>query len=193
MAGHEQLNMSDDRLRELERRFSESGSVDDEAAYLSELVRVGDLPREQLELASYCGHPAARQALGEGPWKRIESTDEWLDWVRGLRAWGHVTCVRAFAAAYRDVALPLVEVDPALKGSPFLTWAEQMVGRIEAWLDEPNPEKLEALVEGDDRCRVVMEDPAGNLMGLPGGWDALSAAVRSALAPTIPHRDSKSA
>ena len=35
--------MSEEHLRELERRFQESGSVEDEAAWLLERVRVGDL------------------------------------------------------------------------------------------------------------------------------------------------------
>ena len=43
--------MSDAKLRELERRWKESGAVEDEAAYLLERVRVGDLTRERLELA----------------------------------------------------------------------------------------------------------------------------------------------
>ena len=54
--------MSDSKLRELERRWRETGSVDDEAAYLRERVRVGDLTQERLELAAYCGHEGARRA-----------------------------------------------------------------------------------------------------------------------------------
>jgi hypothetical protein len=58
--------VSDARLRELERRWKETGSVDDEAAYLLERVRVGDLTRERLELAAYCGHEGATRAkVGE--------------------------------------------------------------------------------------------------------------------------------
>ena len=56
--------MSDAKLRELERKWKESGSVEDEAAYLRERVRVGDLTQERLELAAYCGHGAASLALG---------------------------------------------------------------------------------------------------------------------------------
>lgn len=56
--------MSDARLRELERRWKETGSPDDEAAYLLERVRVGDLTRERLELAAYCGHEGARRSIG---------------------------------------------------------------------------------------------------------------------------------
>ncbi len=53
--------MSDTKLRDLERRWEETGSPDDEAAYLLERVRVGDLSRERLELAAYCGHEGARK------------------------------------------------------------------------------------------------------------------------------------
>jgi hypothetical protein len=35
--------VSDDRLRELERRWKETGAVEDEAAYLKERVRAGEL------------------------------------------------------------------------------------------------------------------------------------------------------
>lgn len=55
--------MSDARLRELERRWKETKSPDDEAAYLLERVRVGDLTRERLELAAYCGQASARIVL----------------------------------------------------------------------------------------------------------------------------------
>ena len=51
--------MSDEKLRELERRWKETESVEDEAAWLKERVRVGDLTQERLELAAYCGHEAA--------------------------------------------------------------------------------------------------------------------------------------
>jgi hypothetical protein len=54
--------MSDTKLRDLERRWKETGTVDDEAAYLLERVRVGDLGRERLELAAYCGHEGASRA-----------------------------------------------------------------------------------------------------------------------------------
>jgi hypothetical protein len=55
--------MSDERLREAERRWKESGSVEEEARYLLERVRVGDLTRDRLEFAAYLGHVGAVQAL----------------------------------------------------------------------------------------------------------------------------------
>ncbi|MDC3379337.1 hypothetical protein OAX78_03545 [Planctomycetota bacterium] len=56
--------MSDERLRGLERRWKETQAVEDEAAFLLERVRVGDLEQEKLELAGFCGSASALLALG---------------------------------------------------------------------------------------------------------------------------------
>jgi hypothetical protein len=55
--------VSDARLRELERRWLETQAVQDEAAYLLERVRVGDLERENLALAAMFGHGASGVGL----------------------------------------------------------------------------------------------------------------------------------
>lgn len=59
--------MTDTRLRQLERRWKETGSVRDEADYLLERVRVGDLDRNRLDLAAYLGHEASRLARRSFP------------------------------------------------------------------------------------------------------------------------------
>lgn len=74
--------MSDERLRQLERRWRETSAVEDEAAYLLERVRAGTLTQEQLELAAYCGHRAARSLC-----QSVESPAELIDWTRGLSRW----------------------------------------------------------------------------------------------------------
>lgn len=56
--------MTDSRLQELKRAWEASGSVEDEAAYLRERVRVGDLTQERLELAAKLGQAAAVAATG---------------------------------------------------------------------------------------------------------------------------------
>lgn len=87
--------MTDSHLRELERRFKESGSVEDEVAYLLERVRLGELDRDMLELAAYCGHQASCQALGD----QVPRMPEKLKaWVEGLQVWNKETCVRAVIA-----------------------------------------------------------------------------------------------
>jgi len=59
--------MSDANLRELERRWRETGSVEDEAAWLLQRLRVGELDEERLRLAAYCSHEPSRIALDLRP------------------------------------------------------------------------------------------------------------------------------
>lgn len=59
--------MSDADLRELERRFRASGSVDDEAAWLKGCLVAGERTADELRLLAYEGDEAARRALGD--WK----------------------------------------------------------------------------------------------------------------------------
>lgn len=73
--------MSDARLRELERRWRETGASEDEASCLRERLRAGQLTPERLELAARCAHPAAR--LVAGPELPLLE-----DLVAGLPAWG---------------------------------------------------------------------------------------------------------
>ena len=58
--------MGDERLRELERRFTATGTAEDGAAWLLERVRTGELTRTRLE-AALCGHPGALLATGRDP------------------------------------------------------------------------------------------------------------------------------
>jgi hypothetical protein len=55
--------VADDRLRELERRWRESGTPADELAWLRAALRAGSLERRRLELAAFLGHDTARAAL----------------------------------------------------------------------------------------------------------------------------------
>lgn len=77
--------MTDSRLQELKRAWEASGSVEDEAAYLRERVRVGDLTQERLELAAYCGHEGAGRAT---ELVSKEPSQDLLAWIRGLNKWG---------------------------------------------------------------------------------------------------------
>lgn len=76
--------MTDQKLRELERKWKETGSVEDEAAHLRERVRVGDLTQERLELAAYCGHAGATLAISEAP---SGHSSDFVEWFRGLDRW----------------------------------------------------------------------------------------------------------
>jgi hypothetical protein len=74
--------MSDTKLRDLERRWRGTDAVEDEAAYLLERVKVGDLTRDRLELAAYCGHKAAIHTTGQDDEATVTDL---RDWVAGLR------------------------------------------------------------------------------------------------------------
>ena len=54
--------MADDQLRNLARRYRETGDPADEAAWLRERVRSGELASDRLELAAYLGHQPAHLA-----------------------------------------------------------------------------------------------------------------------------------
>lgn len=54
----------DERLRRLERAFRASGAVEDEAEWLRERVRRGELDPARLDAAAVLGHPAALSVAG---------------------------------------------------------------------------------------------------------------------------------
>lgn len=56
--------MSDDRLRDLERRWRDSGSTEDASRLLQERLRAGQVSRERVELAAYWGSSLARTLTG---------------------------------------------------------------------------------------------------------------------------------
>ena len=71
-------DVSDQRLRELEAAWRASGSVEDEAEYLFERVRLGELSEERLELAALLGHEAARR-LTTKPIKPADGLEDLLE------------------------------------------------------------------------------------------------------------------
>ena len=81
--------MTDETLRQLEREWKETNSDIDEAAYLQERVRAGDLDAQALELAAQLGHSAATIAQGE------------RTWLRDLATFPRTAQLRVFLAAIR--------------------------------------------------------------------------------------------
>lgn len=57
--------MSDGKLRDLERAFRASGSVEDEAAWLAHRVRIGDLDGWRLQVAGFLGSPVPQDPSHE--------------------------------------------------------------------------------------------------------------------------------
>lgn len=83
--------MSDDRLRALERRWLESGSADDQEAWLRARLRAGELSRARLRLLACLGHVVAARiepAIEPDPFT-VEGLDEYAfdcfcAWFRAL-------------------------------------------------------------------------------------------------------------
>jgi hypothetical protein len=87
-------SVTDSSLRELERRFRASGSVEDEAAWLRARLQAGELSEGRLCLARFCQHAAAQIVLGADAPTLSSITRGWAqnwagvreDLVRGLRS-----------------------------------------------------------------------------------------------------------
>lgn len=74
--------MSDQRIRDLERRWRASGLPADHAALLLDYVRTGRLNEARLQVAAYCGHAGAAAALGI-PVGRSKVPGLLSEWVLG--------------------------------------------------------------------------------------------------------------
>lgn len=154
--------MSDRRLRELERRWKESQSVEDEGNYLRERVRVGDLTEQQLALAAHWGHEGASRALGRA-WKptdlwRLLSSPEtrrsWFDDVE--RLYGTARAIELVCNLGRVVASRWPE-----GSEDHATLADQLTN-MEAWVSCPCDEHFVAFLGRGTLGRV---HPAINAIG----------------------------
>lgn len=98
--------MTSTEIAQLERRWKESGSIDDEAAYLLARLQSGDLDEKWAQLAGHAGSLAARKALG-GNAPPLPASDSWADldpWVSAFTEWGRqaagVTALAAVDASW---------------------------------------------------------------------------------------------
>jgi len=124
--------VTDSKLRELERRWKESGSVEDEARYLLGRVRVGNLERGKLELAAYCGHEGALMSV---PQLKGARSLPLRDWLRRLRSrFGREALVRA-GLVFAWNCLPTWE-----RVAPSDRRPRMAIDAAEEWLRSPGQE-----------------------------------------------------
>lgn len=121
------FNMTDARLRDLERRWKETSAPQDEAVYLLERVRIGDLTQERLELAAYCWHKGARATISAAP-----PPSDFLKWIEGFTRWGN-RGVAAAALALAQAVLPFITVETGDRS------LEPVLVAGEAYLRNPSP------------------------------------------------------
>ncbi|MBL4849124.1 MAG: hypothetical protein JKY65_26665 [Planctomycetes bacterium] len=103
--------MSESGLRQLERRWKETGSVDDGAAWLKEGMRLQVVSRDRVGLAAHCGYEVALLVLADWTppqleplrwWQRVfpgRRRRELYRWLEGLEPFGYEACKEAFGAA----------------------------------------------------------------------------------------------
>ena len=163
--------MSDEKLRELERRFRETGSAEDELAWLRERARsgekldwdsysrlheldveaaadflrwrveAGELSSSNLELAAYCGHRAAALERSDGPELLQEDPEALVEWVRGLAPWGDVTVVFTGIAAAAFVLPHFTHLQSDDKS------CDNALRRAQEWCENPSEENRDRAEE----------------------------------------------
>ena len=177
--------VSDQRIRELERQWKKTGCIDDHAALLSERVRTGQLPRDRLALAAYCGHAGAARAVGEfdeaeyfpahAPDPQSLDTESRIHfWIQGLERWGHTAETVAGAAALQ---LGLTLWPDKADDRP-----HKMLAAVCAWLANPCEATAASAAsvsqalgkQGAVNAAEQLLSAAYDLAGFPSGRDAES-------------------
>jgi hypothetical protein len=121
--------MADLRLRRLERKWKETGSLEDEATYLLEALRTGALSQESLELASDLGHRPARRVLEREPLQAADLAEHG-NFIR--QRWGQWQLVRASLTVARSL---LPDEEPPLSAERVA--ARDVLDAVAAWLKSP--------------------------------------------------------
>jgi hypothetical protein len=146
--------VADERARELERRFHETGSAEDEQAWLQARLRGGELDPIRLRLAAYLGHGPSQALLGDDA---PEVPETFRGWTSGLGDFGDEVVMRATIAAARralPVVAPLFLPRDADHPVPVLEAAEACVAY-------PSPERAQALFDAARRAQVAANGRAG--------------------------------
>lgn len=165
--------MSNSTLQTLERRWRESGAIQDEARYLVERVRTGELPQINLRLAAMCGCPPAVEAMGPGP---TETTVK--DWLASFQqtadTWFPEMVLRAaHAACWVSTLVSLARVQnpwmPGEIGRVFQLTAYRILGGT-----EPDPADVITPIEQE---HIETMEAVEGIFGKPG--QEMAAALQS--------------
>lgn len=190
----------DERLRQLERRWTETGDPADEAAYVLERVRVASLPRSRVRLAAYLGGRGARLALGDDAPAEVPSLREWVkglapheradpggllhqltSWSKGTEEpWAKEVLIRAGLAAVW-IALPVWEV-----AHPEDDQQEAIFQAARAWARCPCQEHAEGVAHAAGMSALEATG-LGSLAGMSGaaGMAALAGLTAAAAGPLL--------
>jgi len=188
--------VSDERLRGLERRWLESGAVDDGARWLAERVRRGVLPAERVELAAHLGFPAAAASAGVELVRGFPAglraadgllrLDELAVWARGLDRFGVEVRLRAAVAdAGQHLAKALRGRRTDDRSDALLRFARAWWEAAAGWVHSPTNQvamdRLDLLrrcTTPTDRADLERDEDLGQVL-------AATAGVRSSPAPAV--------
>lgn len=135
--------MSDLRLRELERRYLETGEATDEAEFLREAIRTGHLEERKLGIAADLGYRPARLVLDRPDLELAELADM----GRLIRErWGQWELVRLNLVLARRLLPPLKGFATAQRLA-----LEPGLAAIKAWLAQPSYETSRAVRLGSNQ------------------------------------------
>jgi hypothetical protein len=93
--------VADQRIRELQRRYEESGLLEDARRHLEARVRAGQVTWRHLSLAGYLGQPLVRELLGMRNRLDYPGGKRFRRWGQRLYGWGPDAWVRVANAAAR--------------------------------------------------------------------------------------------
>lgn len=133
--------MTDEHLRELERRFRATGSVEDEAAWLHAQVQSGALEQKRLELAAHSAHEGAARAGGVSVSRcsDLHRNVEIKDWSRRLVELGdREAAVRALLGVCWRLHSEITEADLHPNAAELVGHALTSLQAIESWLLDHN-------------------------------------------------------
>jgi len=184
--------VSDERLRELERRAAQTGTEQDRAALLTERHRTGSITELNLRLAAYCGDTAAAKVLNlelvRGMISQNDVTDrhvfiaqEFDYWLGGLSAFGSTALIRACVAPARLVGEEFRKTCSGCggRGRPKdSSWlcncalVRVLIDCAEKWANDFTSERRGNLVGAFTVAKDAIEEAAWNATWLPGVIDA---------------------
>jgi hypothetical protein len=157
--------VSDARLREAERSWQQSGTVEDEARFLLQRVRAEALLQAQLELAAACGHQAAEQALATTSPLMIDA----YRIAHRLAPWGRPVLVRLAveAAGHALVVWDRHAIDEHGARTEEGELSHAAVRAARRWLEDPSPTS-----EAQARVAAELASSAAWCCESAAGWCA---------------------
>lgn len=168
--------MTDRRLRQLERRFRETGALEDEAAWLAARVQAGEVSPDRLALASDLKYAAARVAQNRRP---ADYVDLKL-WPRELHSrWGTEVLVRVSLACARRVCEQIAH-------EPVRERLEEGLAAVAGWVACPCEEHVKGAKAAAVACKqsviagsliveaytAIIQQPTFGGRFAPPGFDA---------------------